>query len=156
MANSLSQAQFLKNSALKMLAMREHSQFELREKLMQKAGVDEGLEALLAYLAEADLQSDVRFAEAFLQMRRRQGKGPLLIRMELKQKGISPELIADLVDEQDINWVVLAANQRLKKFGPELPLGGRERARQVRFLQARGFSVVHIRQALATKGNKFY
>ncbi len=147
--SDLSPLQSLKSSALKLLAMREHSRTELREKLSRKCADEPFLELLLAQLEEDGLQSDRRFAEAFVAMRQRQGKGPVLLKMELKQKGVSADLIAELLDEQDDCWLISARNQRSKKFGQSIPSEAKERARQMRFLQARGFSSGQIRLALA-------
>ncbi len=128
--------------------MREHSMTELREKLLRKSPDDSDVDRLLVELAEAGLQSDSRFAEAFAAMRQRQGKGPLLIRLELRQKGIEAELAIQALEIYEDSWGLTAQTQRIKKFGRALPGDAKERARQMRFLQARGFSGEHIRQAL--------
>lgn len=134
-------------SAMSLLAMREHSAHELKSKLERKFEGSELVEAVVTSLIEQNLQSDERFAQAFLAMRQRQGKGPLIIKMELRQKGVDSELIAELIDDSDGIWHELACDVRIKKFREPVPSDARERAKQMRFLQYRGFSNRHIQFA---------
>ncbi|HSC67217.1 MAG TPA: regulatory protein RecX [Cellvibrio sp.] len=141
---SLSDVRF---SAMRFLALREHSAKELKSKLEQKFASPDLIEAAITGLIELHLQSDERFAQAFVSMRQRQGKGPLLIKLELREKGISPELIARFVDDSDALWLVLAREAKRKKFHGVAPIDQRGRAKQIRFLQSRGFSSRHIKAA---------
>ena len=134
-------------AAMNMLAMREHSVLELRTKLKQKFEQSELIEGAVARLTEQGLQSDARFAEAFTAMRRRQGKGSLLIKMELCERGVVECIIASLINESDSSWVELACRVRIKRFGDEFPSDLKGKAKQMRFLQGRGFAARHI-QAL--------
>lgn len=137
--------------AMNLLARREHSYKELRQKLIQKSG-DQSLIPLideaLADLQARNLLHDGRFAEAVLGARIGQGKGPVLVAAELKEKGISQEIIDELISETDVFWSELVKDVRKKRFGPELPLDFKDRARQMRFLQSRGFTLNHIQAAL--------
>lgn len=142
----------LRMAAMNLLARREHSAQELRNKLQQKFAQPlppEWLEQVLSMLAGEGLQSDARFAEAFVQMRCRQGKGPMLVGQELRQRGVAAELVASTLAEPD--WLLQAQLQRHKRFGIELPLDAKERARQQRFLQMRGFGGEHIRYAMSVE-----
>ncbi|QEI12664.1 regulatory protein RecX [Cellvibrio japonicus] len=141
-------------AAMDLLAMREHSQQELLDKLRRKYPGEAASE--YAYqevqrLVEEGLQSDSRFAEAFAVMRYRQGKGPLLIAQELKARGITSDVIADTLSGHTFNWADSACQQRQKRFGAAFPSEAKERARQQRFLAMRGFGNVHIRTALSTQ-----
>ncbi len=107
--------------------------------------VDEAIAGLIAQ----DLQSDERFAQAFVAMRQRQGKGPVIIKMELREKGVGAELIGRFVDDADILWFEFAYEVWRKKFRGTMPADARERAKQMRFLHSRGFSSRHI-QAVFT------
>src|SRR5690606_27797054 len=104
-------------SAMNLLAMREHSVAELRQKLQKKFKDSELVNQVIDDLATRNLQSDERFAEAFVKMRIRQGKGPVRILYELKEKGIAEDLAAALVDLSDQLWVDLAKEVCLKRFG---------------------------------------
>lgn len=136
-------------SAMSFLALREHSAKELRDKLTRKYDQAELVGEAVKWLIEQNLQSDERFAQAFVSMRQRQGKGPAIIKMELREKGVAAELIAQFVDDSEPSWVELARDVRCKKFRGVVPHDQRERAKQMRFLHARGFSGRHIHGAFS-------
>lgn len=129
----------LRSRALAMLNRREHSQRELQQKLAELGGSQDQIDAILAELSSQSWQDDRRFTEVFIRSSARKGQGPLNIQQELKQRGIlDKELIAELLAEHD--WFELAQHIRCRKFGEELPDDRKEQARQLRFLQYRGFS----------------
>jgi regulatory protein len=122
-----------------MLARREHSQFELREKLAELGAESSVIDTILNEFSTENWQNDRRFTEAFIRYSARKGQGLLNIRQELKQRGITDkEMVEELLAEHD--WFDLAQQTRSKKFGEELPTERKEQARQLRFLQYRGFS----------------
>ena len=135
-------------AAMNLSAMREHSIKELFDKLNRRFSAPELIELALSSLKEQNLQSDERFAAALINMRQRQGKGSVLIRMELRERGVEAQLIDELLNEADSVWFGLAREARDKRF-KALPVDGREKARQIRFLQARGFASRHIQAAFA-------
>jgi len=131
-----------------LLARREHGRRELRDKLLQRGFEPDRVEQVLAELAGEGLQSDERFTEAYLRQRRERGYGPLRIRQELQQRGIAEALITGAMACYEGDWSELAWQARCKRFGSVPPADLRERARQTRFLQYRGFSGADIRRAL--------
>lgn len=135
-------------AAMNLLAMREHSARELYQKLGQKFGHEELVGEAIAALTQENLQSDDRYTEAFVTMRRRQGKGPVRILQELKEKGISGDVINDHIDPADSCWFASAAAERQKRFGASKPGDMKEKARQMRFLQYRGFTQSQISAAI--------
>lgn len=135
-------------SAMNLLAMREHSSKELQAKLEQRFANEDLVADVVARLAQENLQSDERFAEAFVTMRFRQGKGPARIILELRDKGVSLDLIDQFVELTDSRWTDLALREKNKRFG-ELPSNGlKEKARQIKFLQYRGFTSAQIKAAV--------
>ena len=128
-------------AALKMLMRREHSKLELRQKLNLKNFDDAVINDSISLLAEQKYQSDERFSEAFILMRFNQGKGPIKISMELKSRGISE------FDLTLFNWFELAKDVKYKKFGDSKFLDYKEKSKQKRFLQSRGFGFDEINQA---------
>jgi regulatory protein len=138
---------------MNLLAMREHSIKELFDKLNRRFSAPELIEFALSSLTEQNLQSDERFAAAFINMRQRQGKGSVLVRMELCERGVAAQLINELLNEADSVWFELAREVRHKRF-KALPVDGREKARQIRFLHSRGFASRHIRAAFADTNDK--
>jgi len=138
-----------RKKAMDYLARREHGRVELRNKLT-KFGFDADVsDAAIERLVDDGLQSDQRFAEAFIQSRIHQGKGPTRIRVDLSQRGVSDSVIDDGLYEAAQNWRMLAREVRAKKFGTELPAEFKEKARQMRFLQYRGFEPEQIQSAVS-------
>ena len=141
-----------RKKAMDYLARREYGHQELVNKLAT-AGFDADIAAtIVCVLREENLQSDQRFADSFVQSRISQGKGPVRIRQELKERGVRPEVVDDALAEAAEDWFALAVEIRTKKFGLELPVEFKEKARQMRFLQYRGFEQEHIQSAMRTHG----
>lgn len=138
---------FLRGRALALLARREHSRAELHRKLSELGGAGEALDAVLDDLARERLQSDERFAESFVRSRVVRGQGPQAIATELRVRGVDKELLESVLT-QGPDWYAQAAEVRHKRFGPALPEDARERARQARFLQYRGFTAAQVGHAL--------
>lgn len=137
-----------RKKAMDYLARREYGHTELQTKL-QRAGFAAGtVKTVVDQLAGEGLQNDLRFVESFVRSRVSQGKGPVRIRLELRQHGIDEALADESLDASDENWSELAADIRTRKFGKELPRDFREKARQMRFLQYRGFESAHIQRAV--------
>ena len=128
-----------------MLARREHSGAELRVKLAAKGFPADIINDALSDLYRSGWLSDERFVEAFLRVRSERGYGPVRIRAELKERGIDDELIAMHLDPRDSSWLRRLQGVRVKRFGAERPAEFADKARQMRFLQARGFTAEQIR-----------
>ena len=137
----------IRKKAMDFLARREYGQVELVKKLADKGYKRSVVEDEVARLGDEGLQSDSRFAESFVQSRINQGKGPVRIRADLTQRGIREGVVESALEEAAIDWFELALAERIKKFGPEAPVEFKEKARQMRFLQYRGFEQDHIQSA---------
>ena len=142
-------------AAMNLLAMREHSEDELYKKLTQKFNQSDLVVDVITGLKKDGLQSDTRFAEAFINMRKRQGKGQKIIAMELKERGVANELVVELVRADDECWNKLALAVRQKKFSMLMPGDLKEKTKQMRFLTGRGFSSASIQYALKSENNDF-
>jgi len=125
-------------AALKILIRREHSQLELSNKLQLKGFDDVDIKHSINLLIKEKYQSDERFSEALILMRYNQGKGPVIISLELKKRGIKS------FDLSICDWFNLAKEVREKKFGKNLPLDYKTQAKQKRFLKSRGFDFDQI------------
>lgn len=130
------------------LARREHSQAELRVKLLSKDIDEREVEATVKRLAEQGLVSDERFAEAFTAARARKGQGPVRLRLELEQREVAAALIDAALVKAAVDWAALARAVRAKKFGAVPPQDFKSRAKQMKFLQYRGFTAEQIQCAL--------
>lgn len=135
---ALSELGQVRLKAMDLLARREHSQIELKRKLRQREFEPDLIEQALSQLAEEGLQSDARFAEAYAMMRANRGYGARRIELELQERGISDSL-RDIALEAIDDWAERAQQARIKKFGPAVPTDAASKAKQLRFLQYRGF-----------------
>jgi len=133
--------------AIGLLARREHSATELQQKLQQAGHETDKIHAALEKLQQSGLQNDQRFAEAFIRSRLLRGYGELRIRQELKQKGVADELANLSIQQAEIDWFSLATAVRCKRFGEQCPDDFKDRARQMRFLQYRGFTHEQITES---------
>lgn len=138
-----------RRSAFALLARREHSAHELMKKLQRRDFSADAINETLAYLREIDLQSDTRFAEAYFNKRVNDGYGPLRIEPELRERGIADHLIDVYVNASALDWLQLARKLKQKKYGVANPEEYSEKAKQMRFLQYRGFTVEHIQAVYA-------
>ena len=136
----------VRKSAMDLLARREHSERELIRKLATRGFDTDLIETTIAGLVADNLLSNTRFAESFVYSRFRKGSGPQKIHAELRERGIDDGLILDSIAEYELQWQELVRQVREKKFGASQPQDYKERARQARFLQQRGFTTDQISQ----------
>ncbi len=130
---------------MRMLIRREHSVFELTQKLKNKEFDSVEIAKTISTLIEQNYQSDERFTADFIQMRFNQGKGTIKISFDLKQRGINN------FDLSEFDFYTLAKKIRKQKFGQQQPKDYKEKAKQQRFLQSRGFNFEHINQAFKSE-----
>jgi len=143
----------LKARAIALLARREYGRAELRQRLLARAGRDEeasakaaDVDAVLDELVESGLLSDERYATAVV-TRKTGSYSRRAIAESLKAQGVASETVTQALAEQEIDddAAMLALWQR--RFG-QPPRDEREKARQIRFLQSRGFSLSAILRLL--------
>jgi regulatory protein len=140
----------LKARALKYLSAREHSRLELTRKLSRYAQEGDDVEALLDKLEAANLLSQSRFSESLVN-RRAARFGNSRILSELQSHGIDPDALSDVKENLLQDEAARAREVWSRKFGSP-PADANERAKQMRFLQQRGFSSGAIRAALRGVG----
>lgn len=141
-------ASLLRRRAMDLLAMREHSRKELRGKLQARMDDTDSLDDVLDRLEQDELLSDQRFAEAFVRSRINRGQGPVRLRQELMQRGVTEALAHQAIESQGCDWFALAEEVAERRFGSEPASERRELARRLRFLQYRGFTTEQCRRAL--------
>ena len=130
----------IRRSAMDLLARREHSYAELLRKLQLRGATRDMAEIELDRLQEEGLLSDERFCEAYVHARSQRGYGPLRLREELRQRGVAESLIERELQSTERDWSALARGVFTKRFPEGSATDVRERARQQRFMQYRGFS----------------
>lgn len=138
----------LRRRAMDYLARREHSRFELFNKLSQKctdASVEQ-LNAVLDKLVQDNLLSDERFVESYARGRIGRGYGPLYIRFQLRQRKVCEQTIDAVLRHDETFWKEALTDVVRRKFGDtDLPTrGSAEWLKLQRFVQSRGFSVQQL------------
>jgi regulatory protein len=137
-----------RDAALRLLARREHSRLELTRKLALRGFNDDVIAGAIEALAAENLQSEERFTEMFVHARRERGRGPVRIRVELGQRGVTESLVDTWLDFRDPVWTALARQACRKRFGEAPAADWPEKARRMRFLEARGFTTEQIRDVV--------
>ncbi len=122
-----------------LLARREHGRVELTRKLRQRGAPVELIDTALERLAQEGLLSEARYLESFVGYRARAGYGPLRIREELIQRGLSRAAVEQALRDSGIDWREQLEQTWRRKFAGQLPGDVRERAQQGRFLSYRGY-----------------
>lgn len=136
----------LRARALRLLARREHSRAELRRKLAPhvEEGVD--LDVLLDDFTKRGWLSEERFVEQTVRAKSRRF-GPMKIAHHLREKGIGEEGIAAALAQARAGEAEALGAAWRARFGRP-PEDAAEKARQVRFLQGRGFALESILKLL--------
>lgn len=140
----------LKARALRALARREHSRAELERKLAPHATEPGELARVLDELTAKGFVSEPRVMASVLH-RRAPRLGAARIRQELQAKGLAPELVREALAELQPSELARATEVWRKRFGTA-PQDATERARQQRFLLARGFAAEVVQRVLAAAG----
>ncbi len=136
----------LKARALRYLSAREHSRQELAQKLARHAEEGEDIDAVLDWLQAQNFLSEERFAESLVN-RRAARFGSARILAELQRHGLAEATVADVRDELVADEPERAWQVWQKKFTAPAA-DAAEAARQMRFLQQRGFSHDAIKRVM--------
>lgn len=135
--------------ALQLLARREHSRSELRQKLLQRdyplAMIEECLEAL----EQQGLLNQSRYAHSYAASRAAKGYGPMRVSAELRQRGIEPTCIDSALAELAAEWMEHLQQLHRKRFHAQIPANHAERQQQAQFFRQRGFTSEQIKQLFA-------
>lgn len=148
MAAVLDNPTAVRRAAMDLLARREHGRIELSRKLRLRGAPVDLIDPALDRLAEEGLLSEARYLESFVRMRANAGYGPLRIREELTQRGLTRDDIEQALRDSGFDWGAQLHEVWMRKFAGELPSDQRERARQGRFLSYRGYPLEMIGRLL--------
>ncbi len=155
------------------LSNRELSRYELRQKLLAKDCDPVAVDALIEEFADKGYQSDERCAAMLIRESIRKGRGKIHIRQALKSAHITlPDSLDVLIEQagidsltdgtaladddgEEVDWLRLAVEARTRKYGDSIPTTPKEKARQLRFLQYRGFEMGVCLDALKLRLSDF-
>lgn len=143
----------MKARAIALLARREHSRLELARKLSAYSESQEEINALLDELILRGFLSDERFTESRINVRKNR-YGSRRIVNELLEKGVDEDLVTKAVASLKQADKETAKLVWERKFGGVLPKDAKEKAKQIRFLQSRGFDFDVINNVLNDNGDE--
>ncbi len=140
----------LRERVLRLLARREHCRAELARKLAA-AGFDvDDVQPLLDEFEAKNWLSDRRFAESWVADHRAKA-GSVKLAYELRQRGVRDDVIEAVLGDNRDSETERARAVWEKKFGAP-PVDAAGKARQMRFLQSRGFTPEAIRRVIKGDG----
>jgi len=152
---SQSCAPALRRAAMDYLARREHSFYELKQKLYTRfPDVDpDAIQLDLEKLRLEKLQSDERFVEAFVRYRRGKGFGYSHIKQDLQSRRVAESLVSKYLSDDDSEWIEILHSVITRKLiqGNDLKTLQRassDHSKIIRFLQNRGFRLFEINRVL--------
>ncbi len=141
-----------KTAAFRYLKIRERSVYELREKLERKKIEQKIVSQVIDYLLDKKFLDDRSFTKNWIRYRQARPFGPQRISLELKQKGIDKDIIAEeislafeLLDQSDV--VLEMAQRRAVRYQKDEPF--KRKKKVFDFLARRGFSLELIKKAIA-------
>lgn len=148
LSTAIERRQQIEQTCLRLLARREHSQKELFDKLALRGFQRDEVEPVIVEMAEQNWQNDARYTECYVRQRISSGYGPIRIRYELQQRGITDADLDTQAEEQG-GWQNLLIDVYCNKYDEEMSLTQNEWLKRSRFLQQRGFSGEMIKRLFA-------
>jgi regulatory protein len=133
------EAKIINHAITRLLSRREHSQYELVQKLVAKGLNEQLCYQQLQFFIDKRIQSDERYLEAYVRSAYLKGKGPQVIRQTLSQHNIEGVQVNEHIFIEDYDWFALAIEVRTKRFGEHAPEDFADKQKQMRFLQYMGF-----------------
>lgn len=140
----------LRAKALELLARREHSRLELRQKLLQRGYPPEQIEPVLDQLMAEQLLDESRYAELYACARADRGYGPLRIACELRERGVPDDKVAATLAGLAGHWLPRLRELHRKRFKSRLPADAAGRMQQTRVLRQHGFTLDQIKHLFET------
>lgn len=132
----------LRAQAIRLLARREYARAELQQKLLAKGGAAEEVRLLLDALIAQGYLSDVRYAQVAVAHKSKSFARRHIVE-SLRAKGLARADIETALTEAAIDDDAALRALWQRRFG-RAPVDTRDEARQVRYLQARGFALSAI------------
>ena len=140
------------NTALRILTPRDHSKYELVQKLKQRGFSRVDIDDAISACVRFDYINDVRTAQVYIRQLKRKGYGKKRIRLELNKKRLKGDRIQGILDQSvseadEREGAARILKKNMKRFAREKDALKR-RDKIYRFLNARGFNQVVIAEYL--------
>jgi len=142
-------SQELYDHAVSLLARRDYASGELARTLSKMTENRENIDKALSRLVECGYLDDNRLITHMIDKHVRKKHGPARIKQEIRQKGFSPELVEQMLEKMDVDWYAMARELKVSKFGDAVASEAKEKNKQIRYLQYKGFSMDMIFEALS-------
>ena len=143
------------NMTVRLLARRNHTRYEIVQKLKVRGFDAEVRDAILSECERLNYLDDSATARFYLQELQRKGYGTHRIRLAMKKKGLSEELIGEMLfelnsEEDELENAHRVLQNKLRSFDKEKDARKR-REKIYRFLYSRGFSKVVISEVMQSE-----
>ena len=142
-------SQELYDHAVSLLARRDYASGESARTLSKMTENREKIDKALSRLVECGYLDDNRLITHMIDKHVRKKHGPARIKQEIRQKGFSPELVEQMLEKVDVDWYAMARELKVSKFGDAVASEAKEKNKQIRYLQYKGFSMDMIFEALS-------
>lgn len=139
-----------KNYAVSLLAGRDYSRKQIRQKLTAKEFESTEIDITLDYCQANGYQSDHRYAQGLLRSHVSKGHGVIRIKQDMVQKGLDADVIQATLDQSDCDWFELAKMKAQKKYANKPIVDYKDKAKRIRFLMGQGFDYEQACFALDT------
>jgi len=128
--------------AVKLLGRRDHSRFELSQKLLRRDYAAKSVSATLDELERLGYLDDSRFAANLAEQRLARGYGPRAIAAKLNERGIDSTHVQIALEGLNADWLEVAVTALGRRFDNTViaDTSNHQEARVARFLAGRGFS----------------
>ena len=144
-----------KYKVAELLSRREHSRFELSNKLQKRQFSKDAIAMALDAYQNSNLLDDRRFAEIWIRNRiRRKSEGPTKLKAALKQKGVAEEVIEEVLPREYTAEVRQQALEQATEKSIKKSQGDRDKF--IRMLLYRGFSWKQINNYSISKFFQYY
>ena len=137
-----------KQTAVKLLARREHSEAEICHKLQQRDFEQDEITQAVVELKQGGWLSDERYTEVYIRSRRQKGFGPVRIAMELRERGVDESIVSQHLQPEDDIWQQTLCETYRRKYRGTACKDYAEKAKRMRFLQYRGFASDEIHKVV--------
>lgn len=147
----------LRATALAWLGRQEYYEAKFRQKLKDKEATDEQIELIVEEFTEQNWLSEQRYCNAFVRSRINKGQGKNRIKADAQNKRLDRACLTLALEENDTDWFELALETYNRRYWDK-PLADsngnndkayeKEKAKRMRFMQYRGFTMDQMRYAM--------
>lgn len=138
----------IKEVTMQLLSRRDHGQYELTQKLLLRGYAEEEICHVVQFCIEYGYLDELRYARSQIRQHLYRGHGKRRIVQELTQKRVIATIIEQALAEESPDWFEFAKLTAQKKFKGIKAVDSKAYAKQIRFMQYRGYTFEQIDYAL--------